>query len=88
MYKLAKDIPCRKTLRLLARMTGTRHFHVILGGDKSKTRKIKNGVPQGSVLAPTLFNVYISDMPQTKSIKLGYADDWVLAHQSTSLENL
>ena len=42
MYKLAKAIPCRKTLRLLSKMTGTRHFHVILGGDKSRTRKIKN----------------------------------------------
>ena len=52
--------------------------------ETSKTRKIKNGVPQGSVLAPTLFNVcvYISDMPNTHSVKLGYADDWALAHQS------
>ena len=65
-------------------MTGTRQFHVVIGGEASRTRKIKNGVPHGSVIAPCLFNVYISDMPDTESLKLGYADDWVLAHQSKS----
>ena len=83
MLKLAKIIPCKKILKILNVMTGTRQFHVVLGGQKSKTRKIRNGVPQGSVIAPTLFNIYISDMPDTKSFKLGYADDWALTHQST-----
>ena len=82
MFKLARMIPCRKTLKLLSTMTGTRQFHVVLGNTVSKTRKIKNGVPQGSVIAPSLFNVYISDMPQCQSFTLGYADDWGLAHQS------
>ncbi|GFR97158.1 RNA-directed DNA polymerase from mobile element jockey [Elysia marginata] len=63
-------------------MTETRQFHVILGGEKSKTRKIRNGVPQGSVIEQTLFNIYISDMPETNSLLPGYADDWVLTHQS------
>ena len=88
MLKLAKIIPCQKTLKLFSRMLGTRHFHVILGGSQSKTRRIKNGVPQGSVLAPTLFNIYLSDMPTTESLKLGYADDWALTHQSKDWEKL
>ena len=83
MLKLAKIIPCKKILNILSLMTGTRQFHVVLGGQKSKSRKIKNGVPQGSVIAPSLFNIYISDMPDTKSNKLGYADDWALTYQST-----
>ena len=66
-------------LKLLSNMTGTRYFKTILSDDKGKWREIANGVPQGSVLAPTLFNVYISDMPETTSIKLGYADDWAIA---------
>ena len=82
MLKLAKLIPSRKILKILSAMTGPRQFHVVIGGENSRVRKIKNGVPQGSVIAPTLFNVYISDMPTTESLKLGYADDWVLAHQS------
>ena len=35
---------------------------------------MKNGAPHGSVLSPTLFNIYISDLPETTS-KYGYADD-------------
>ena len=45
------------------------------GGQVSRLRRIHNGVPQGSILAPTLFNIYISDIPKTASNQYGYADD-------------
>ena len=62
MYKLAKVIPCRKIPKILSTMTNTRQFHVVLGGRESRTRNVRNGVLQNSVIAPTLFNVYISDI--------------------------
>ena len=42
------------------------------------SNSLKNGVPQGSVLAPLLFNLYTSDLPKTQSKKYIYADDIAL----------
>jgi hypothetical protein len=40
---------------------------------------MKTGVPQGSVLSPTLNNLYINDTPQTIGVNLAlFADDTCL----------
>ena len=49
---------------------------VRVNGETSTCQKVVSGVPQGSVLGPVLFVLYINDMPEivTSNIKL-YADD-------------
>ena len=85
---IARIIKDQSILKILSVMTGTRKFLVCSGGSESKMYKIRNGVPQGSVLAPSLFNIYIGDLPETKSQKLGYADDWALASQSSTFDTI
>ena len=53
-----------------------REQSVAVNGEKSAPVKVRSGVPQGSVLGPTLFVIYVNDMPEVvQSNLLLYADD-------------
>ncbi|MBJ5496539.1 hypothetical protein JGG50_25505, partial [Salmonella enterica subsp. enterica serovar Typhimurium] len=53
-----------------------RKFVVQVNHSFSDAKGIKAGVPQGSVLAPTLFNIYMADLKVNAPAKLAlYADD-------------
>jgi ribonuclease P/MRP protein subunit RPP40 len=54
-----------------------RRQHVVMGNNVSEWEQVTIGVPQGSVLGPLLFFIYINDIPEVIkhfSCKL-YADD-------------
>jgi Reverse transcriptase (RNA-dependent DNA polymerase)/Endonuclease-reverse transcriptase len=61
-----------------------RSFYVSINNDKSKIFQILAGVPQGSVLSPTLYNVYTSDLNITSSEKAFFADDTCLYKSAKS----
>ena len=53
--------------------------YVNLSGYNSNSLVVKCGVPQGSVLGPLLFLVYVNNLPNASSLSIRmFADDTVL----------
>ena len=76
-------------VRIIMELVGNRSFTLTTSDSKqSRLRRLKNGIPQGSVLAPLLFNIYTYNFPSMISRKFAYADDLVLLHSSGNLKDL
>ena len=61
---------------------------VVLGGEASDPVPVLSGVPQGSVLGPILFLIFINDLPDNirPSVRL-FADDCVLYRNIYSIQD-
>ena len=62
-------------ISFIMELISNRSFILQAGDQLSRLRRLINGLPQGSVLAPILFNIYTYDLPDTVSKKYVYADD-------------
>lgn len=69
-------------------LTG-RFQYVHINGTNSERREIKFGVPQGSVLGPLLFLIFINDLANASSLlAFLFADDTTLLLSSNDVTNL
>ena len=88
-------------LQALAHTTGQAHCFFIMelvrnhsftistgNGAQNKLLRLKNGVPQGSVLAPFLFIIYTHHLPVTVARKFVYADDLAIMHAVEDWQSL
>jgi hypothetical protein len=78
-YKLSKLQFPTNLIKLINSYLTNRKFRVSVEGELSTPREIQAGVPQGSVLAPTLYSLYINNTPRTQGVHLAlFADDTYL----------
>lgn len=79
--QLLKDILnlelCNPLKKFLAAYLRGRQQYTEFRGCRSKSRVVRQGVPQGGILSPVLFNLYLSSIPDPPEgiILLSYADD-------------
>ena len=76
IYKLKTIGVFINLLILFQSFLNNRYQRVLLNGQNSHCELIKAGIPQGSILGPLLFLIYINDLPNNliSNVKL-FADD-------------
>ena len=81
--KLLHLLPDRHTVKMFMELVTNHSFTLTTrSGTHSRLRRLKNGIPQGSVLASLLYNLYTYNLPTSVSQKYAHADDLTIMHSA------
>lgn len=76
IYKLIRIRLPQYLIRMIHQFLTNRTFQTTIDGKMSTTRLMKFGTAQGSVLSPTLYNIYVHDIPLLTECHVSmFADD-------------
>ena len=79
LHKLKSYGISGQIIGLISSFLNNRRLRVVLDGKSSQEYPVNAGVPQGSILGPTLFLLYINDLPDDAICNIAiYADDTTL----------
>ena len=80
---------CDGLLNVIADFLKNRTFKVIVGNSSSDSYKVTSGIPQGSVLGPLLFLLYINDLPECIINRVSlFADDLKMFGKSSMKDTI
>ena len=75
--------------RWIVSFLSNRNQKVVLHGNSSNTIPVTSGIPQGTVIGPKLFLLYINDLPENLSCKVSlFADDTLLYQQVNNSDDI
>ena len=89
IFKLKQNDICGQLLSWIENYLSDRSQRVFIGSSYSRPERILAGVPQGSVLGPLLFLVYVNDITESLlSVVRLFADDTSLACTTSNIADL
>ena len=68
IFKLSESGINGKILKWIESFLKNRTFQVRVNGNLSENGTLKNGIPQGSVISPLLFNFMLNDLDELQNI--------------------
>ena len=84
--KVQRMLTSNHLINFIMKLLYTRSFTLFTSdGQKSRSFRLNNRVAQGSVLAPTLYNIFTADFPKISGNYFMYADDVAITYSASSI---